>query len=173
MALFEGDGTALAGIPGFGFAKDIKASKANEAERKKVEAANRQLMEAMAAASGAYGQRRGDMASMQGEAARNIIGMYQPANEMMREMTGGMYGMDLDMLQRRMPNFAMAGAAGQGNPQGGTIQRPASGAAPAAPGWGSVGGTAAPAVQRDPYQSAVDARIRGTQSTPPSIRGGR
>lgn len=104
MALFKGDGSGWAGIPGFSWIKDIKAQQANDKERKSVNAANARLAEALGAASEQYAAQRPVQSAARQEALRNVLGLYGPANEMMREMSGGKYAMDLNAPAQRFPS---------------------------------------------------------------------
>lgn len=146
-----GDGTVLAGLPGFSWVKDIKAAKANEKERKNVSAANARLAEALGIASEQYAAQRPIQAASRQEALRNVLGLYGPANEMMREMSGGKYAMDLNAPAQRFPNPYNMQLAAQ---QQAYANRPQlMGDQPvtqAAPGWGEVG------VSTTPKQFAIE-----------------
>ena len=126
----------LAGLPGFGWAKDMASNRSAQEEQKRVEEANKRLAEALGLASQQYQEQRPVNSAARQEALRNMLGMYGPANEMMREMSGGKYALDLNAPAQRFPspyNMQLAaqqakGARKIGPPTGG------------APGWGGLMG---------------------------------
>lgn len=164
-----------AGIPGFQWVKDRNAQKDAERERKEVAAANERLAAALGLAGQQYAQQRPFRSAASQEALRNQLGLFSPANEMMREMSGGRYALDLNAPVERYPspyNMQLAAQQAANPPPTSQIDRQALlGNPQAAQGWGTLVGTASgPA---DPTRAAIEARIRGTQGMPPSRTGGR
>lgn len=97
-------GENAAGIPGFQWLKDRNAQKDAEKGKKETAAANARLAEAMGLAGQQYQEQRPFQSAARQEALRNQLGLYGPANEMMREMSGGRYALDLNAPVERFPS---------------------------------------------------------------------
>lgn len=164
-----------AGIPGFQWAKDRNAQKDAERERKQVAEANERLAQALGLAGQQYAEQRPFRSAASQEALRNQLGLFGPANEMMREMSGGRYALDLNAPVDRYPspyNMQLAAQQAANPPPMSQIDRQALlGNPQAAQGWGAVAGAA-------PAMSRTEAQARGVQpaaaTAPPggwSMRG--
>jgi hypothetical protein len=106
--------------------------------------ANADLTRRMEGSQRAYEGQRPANSLARRYALQNMLGMYGPANEMLGEMTGGRYSLDLQQPTQRWPDMAAALQQTQPiNPNQGALQAPAPGAPrPAAPGWSGVGASA-------------------------------
>lgn len=127
------------GIPGFGWLKDRQATKSSKEEQKRVNEANRRLAEALGLAGQQYLEQRPFQSAARQEALRNQLGLYGAPNEMMREMSGGRYALDLNAPVDRYPspyNMQLAAQQAAAPPQ---LQRPPNGLQ-ASPAWGNLMG---------------------------------
>lgn len=115
-----------------------------EAQRD-TERANRDLTRRMEASRREYEALRPANSLSRQHALQNMLSLYGPANEMLGEMTGGRFALDLQQPTRRWPDMAASQQQTQPVPQAPpplatSIQKPTQPLQ--APGWGGVGGTA-------------------------------
>lgn len=157
-----------AGIPGFQWVKDRQAQQASEEEREKVEAANARLAEALGLASKEYGAQRPVQAASRQAALRNMLGLYNPANDMMREMTGGQYGLDLNAPADRFPNPYNMQLASQQQAYDSRDRLMGTEQLSAAPGWGGARTEASSPAAAATYTDDYLARLRaaGVKTNP-------
>lgn len=79
--------------------------------------ANRDLTRRMESSQAAYEALRPANSLARQYAAQNLLGMYGPANEMLGEMTGGRYSLDLEQPTQRWPDMRAAMQQTQPIPQ--------------------------------------------------------
>lgn len=102
--------------------------------------ANADLTRRMEGSQRAYEAQRPANSLARQYALQNMLSMYGPANEMLGEMTGGRYSLDLQQPTRRWPDMAAALQQTQpvAPPPATSIGAPTQ--PRQAPGWGATGG---------------------------------